>query len=411
MCASRHSTANGTSNFFRMKASIWIPHVLCAIVGISAWIEINALFSELGHIRKLPEGWSIASIMVIIVQMGNLAPLIFSLVKNKPSLQFSMVIVLATGMASLVFLSIFWSWTFNVFGSERSIMLYVGTLIAASADCLSNLVFWPYVGQFPRSYITAMGTGESLSSAVSAIVSATQKAVGFGPSSFFLIILGIVVMCSAAFGVLEFKYAASLMEEAKAKVMPISASLEETSPTTHSPVWRQHWRIYMIIASIAFVQNALNLSLLPFACRSYKNAHWISQTALFIASPVSSISASFFQPRKSIIPAVCIWTMTSIFIIVAAALPLPIIKDEMKGTALMACISILSGASLAYSKVSAMLWLRSQPTPNQYGEKIGYNKDYMQRLLTVAGISMQIGSVTGAVSMFLLVNVAKVFPK
>ena len=354
--------------------------------------------------------------MVFIVQIGNVVPLVFTLIPNKPHLKWSMVLVLCIGVSSLICLAVSWDHTYVFFGEKRSVMLYIGTFLAAGADCLSNVVFWPYVGQFQRSYITAMGTGESLSSAVSAIVSSSQKAIGFSPSVFFVVLLGIVLLCSLAFLVLETKYAESLARDAKSKAVSlatlptISALSEECcSDQTSIPPqagWKAEIPTLAIIASIAFVQNALNLSLLPLACKGYKNAHWISQNAMFIAAPVMSISASFFQPKKSMIPAVCCWIATSVFIIVAASMTSPVIADESTGTGVMAAVAILSGASLSYSKVSAMLLLRSkQPAES------GYNKEFTQKLLTAAGVSMQIGSIVGAVSMFLLVQVAGVFPK
>jgi riboflavin transporter 2 len=388
----------------------WLPHLLCAIVGISAWIEINGIFSELGLMKGLPEGKAIASIIVVIVQIGNLVPLLFSLLPKKPHLRWSMVIVLAIGVSSLVFLSILWDRTFNMFGSERSLMLYVGTFIAAGADCLSNIVFWPYVGQFPRSYITAMGTGESLSSAVSAIVATSQKAIGFSPSVFFVVLTAIVLCCSTAYAVLETRFAEGLREEARqsAETLPKATNEMEESTIAESnsmrvpepAPWKADLPVLAVIAGIAFVQNGLNPSLLPFACKGYKNAHFISQNALFVASPIMSISASFFKPKKSMVPAIAIWIATSVFIIVSAALSNPITEDQTTGTAIMATVAILSGSSLAYSKVSAMLLLRSRHSPG---------KDFMKRLMTAAGTAMQVGSVLGAVSMFTLVQ-SNVFP-
>ena len=406
-----------------MICKAWIPHLLCAIVGISAWIEINGIFVELGHMKNLPEGKSMASIIVITVQLGNIFPLIFSLLPTRPPLRWSMVVVLCFGLASLIFLAICWSQTYFVAGSERSVMLYIGTFIAAGADCLSNLVFWPYVGQFPKSYITAMGTGESMSSAVSAIVSSSQKAIGFSSSTFFVVLVAIVGLCSVAYAILEVRYAPALCEEAKSNCVysgDIPAACTDNSVTAASggealkqtsPIWKDHWTIFAVIASIAFVQNALNPSLLPYASRGNKEAYLIAQNALFIATPLASLSASFFKPRKSIVPAICIWVATSIFIIIAASIPGPVIHSQSGHTALLVIVMVCSGASLAYSKVSAMLWLRSKQLPSEYGEFAGYNKEFTQRLMTAAGISMQIGSVTGAVSLFLLVQVAQVFPK
>jgi riboflavin transporter 2 len=395
-----------------MRSDVWIPHVLCAIVGVSAWIEINGIFSELGHMQMLPEKWTLASIIVIIVQIGNIAPLIFSMIKNKPPLKWSMVLVLSMGFSSMVFLAFFWSWTYTMFGADRSLMLYIGSWIAASADCLSNLVFWPYVGQFPRSYITAMGTGESLSSAVSAAVAASQKAFGFTPSVFFIILGVTVVLSSIAFAVLESRYAPSLCELARSKSVPITQPDTEEKPSqtsteTTRPIWREHLAVLSIIAGLSFVQNGLNPSLLPIACRFYKNAYWIAQNASFVAAPMASISASFFQPRKSIWIAVFLWLACSVFTIVCSIVSEPIIVDEAAGTGVMTIVAIVSGAALAYTKVSAMLWLRSVNKAKD-GTDI-YDKQMMQRILTAGGVSMQIGSVAGAVTTFLLVNVAKVF--
>ena len=399
----------------KMLSEMWVPHLLCAIVGISAWIEINGLFSELGLLKSLPEGYGIASILVIIVQIGNLVPLCFSMLPKKPRLPVSMIIVLSMGVSSLVFLACLWDMTVVIFGKERSLLLYIGTFMAAGADCLSNIVFWPYVGQFPQSYITAMGTGESLSSAVSAIVATSQKAIGFSPSVFFVVLTAIVLCCSTAFAVLEMKYAKALQDEVKAasEVLPKSTGLDlDESAVTETPtiaqpdkpVWKSNLSTLAIIAGIAFVQNGLNTSLLPYACKGYPNAHFISQNALFVAAPVMSISASFFKPRKSMIPAIMIWIATSIFIIVSAALPNPIVTDPVAGTGLMATVAILSGSSLAYSKVSAMLLLRSKKAPQS-----ACGKEFMKSLMTAAGTAMQIGSVLGAASMFSLVQ-AGVFP-
>lgn len=390
-----------------MKTDTWLPHVLCAIVGISAWIEVNALFSELGIMKNLPEGRALPSIVVMLVQIGNIFPLLFSLIPRKPELRWSMMLVLSLGIASLVFLSILWEKTYHIFGEERSLMLYIGGFMAAGADCLSNIVFWPYVGQFPRSYITAMGTGESLSSAVSAVVAASQKAAGFSPSWFFLIILMIVILSSTAFLYLETKYAKNLADQARMTAVELSSPLPiEEGDTDMSrlevPSWRSDIWVFAIIAGIAFVQNGLNPSLLPYACKGYSNAYWISQNALFVASPVMSISASFIKPRKSIFPAVFCWVISSVFIITAAGSAAPLFADQTVGKIVTVTVSIISGASLAYSKVSAMLLLRSKRAPKG-------DRKFMQSLMTKAGIAMQVGSVCGAVSMFLLIQVGKVF--
>ena len=56
--------------------------LLAILFGISSWISINGLWVELPLlVEKLPESWSLASYLSIIVQIANLGPLTIGLLR------------------------------------------------------------------------------------------------------------------------------------------------------------------------------------------------------------------------------------------------------------------------------------------------------------------------------------------
>ena len=64
--------------FVRLKSRLILIDVLAILFGISAWISINGLWVELPIlVNKLPEKWSLASYLSVIVQIGNLGPITY----------------------------------------------------------------------------------------------------------------------------------------------------------------------------------------------------------------------------------------------------------------------------------------------------------------------------------------------
>ncbi|KAF4695688.1 hypothetical protein FOZ60_003701 [Perkinsus olseni] len=275
--------------------------LLFVLIGGSAWIETNALFSELWAVAPvLPESWNLASYLVVIIQLGNIAPLVYSYLP-KPPLWIAMLIVLLSSGFSMFLAAGIWDITANVFGAEHSVGLLVSALIASMSDCLSNLVFWPYAGGFGAhpSYLAALATGESLSSAASAAVVAVQKAIGFGPSVYFAVIGCIVLVCTGAFLLLHLHYKKSAETD---------TDYEESSSTTSSPsvgsagqeerglFTRESRRFigpFLLIGWLSFVQNALTPTFLPFAARAYPSGYLLAQNVLFACRPVASMGAAW----------------------------------------------------------------------------------------------------------------------
>ena len=62
----------------RIKSRLVLIDVLAILFGISSWISINGLWVELPLlVNRLPESWSLASYLSVIVQIANLGPITY----------------------------------------------------------------------------------------------------------------------------------------------------------------------------------------------------------------------------------------------------------------------------------------------------------------------------------------------
>jgi hypothetical protein len=274
--------------------------VLFVLVGVSAWIAIQSLFSELSvMLKQLPEGPSVASQLVLAIQCGNLGPMVYSLLR--PRLRTGMIFVLFSGLAALVFVALTWNRTVNVAGYERSLFLILGTFLSAVADCTSNLVFWPYASSFGAPYVTALALGESCSSAVTALVFFLQKTLIFcSPTSFFMIIAAIVSVCVCAFFLLEFHYGAKMVEKGEEAVVGgtnVSAAYPDVPDASAREILRAEWKLLLVIVWMSMVQNGFTPSILPLVAGP---AYGTAQNVLFFMAPFSSLLAAWLRPKRSL---------------------------------------------------------------------------------------------------------------
>ena len=98
--------------------------------------------------------------------------------------------------------------------------------------------------------------------------------------------------------------------------------------------------------------------------------------------------------------------MFRVFFLVLAVLGASVkVTSSSTESAAVVLVAVLSGASITFTKSSAMLWLR------QRSAQQGGAKAHTQRVMQYAGTMMQVGSFCGAGAMFLLINVAGVFKK
>ena len=65
----------------RDRRNIFVD-ILAVLFGISSWISINGLWVELPLlVERLPEAWTLASYLSVIVQLANIGPITIGLVR------------------------------------------------------------------------------------------------------------------------------------------------------------------------------------------------------------------------------------------------------------------------------------------------------------------------------------------
>jgi hypothetical protein len=71
---------------------VFLIDSLFVLFGISSWVAINGLWVETPIlVQKLPEAWNLASYIVVITQLANIGPIIYSIIKFKFSVEVSFI--------------------------------------------------------------------------------------------------------------------------------------------------------------------------------------------------------------------------------------------------------------------------------------------------------------------------------
>jgi hypothetical protein len=132
-------------------AAVDVPvFLLVALLGTSSWIAITGVFAELPLIiDALPEGWAVGSALSLVIQLANVAPVAFFVaarVRGRAPLGAAMAAVVALGTLAMALLAATWR---PPAGARHSTALIALTFMAALADCLSTVTYYPFVARFP----------------------------------------------------------------------------------------------------------------------------------------------------------------------------------------------------------------------------------------------------------------------
>src|SRR5688572_5030584 len=127
-----------------LKSSVWV-YFLMTIWALSTWITVNGVFSQIPIFMKvLPEKYTIATNIVLMVQIANFFPFAFLIisifVNTKNTYNFDTIaiyFILALGLISIILFGIFWNYTIYIFGREVSLPFYILLFFVASTDCLT----------------------------------------------------------------------------------------------------------------------------------------------------------------------------------------------------------------------------------------------------------------------------------
>lgn len=157
--------------------------LLAILFGIGSWICVNSMFIQLPLIvSKAPESWSLPSYLSIIIQLGNIGPLCYTLFQKYSSrkLKDSYVIlgIYVIGCTSSISMAFLYQKTAIVAGENRSVALMALGFCFAVVGCTSSVLFMPYMGRFREIYLITYLIGEGLSGFLSSIMALIQGVGG-----------------------------------------------------------------------------------------------------------------------------------------------------------------------------------------------------------------------------------------
>ncbi|XP_055706279.1 solute carrier family 52, riboflavin transporter, member 3-B-like [Phlebotomus papatasi] len=413
---------------------------LAILFGIGSWIGINSTFVQFPLlVAAAPEGWDLPSYIVVIIQLGNLGPLAYTLVQKyspKKILDANVIYgILTVGCAAALAMCFVYDVTAIVGGVERSVWLFVVVFFLALVGCSSSVLFMPYMGRFREIYLITYLIGEGLSGFLPSILALIQGVGGnahcvlrnntegqpeyelytppprFETQHFFAFVTTFMAVSLGAFILLENlricrkEYVAVKIEKGNKYTYDESSkfnesgeqlSVQEDSQVTSLSVTT--YRILLILmAIICMFGNGIFPSIQSYSCLPYGNiAYHLTVTLSSIANPLACFLAVFLPHTSirlitilsSIATAIGIYAVTT-----AVMSPAPPLLGNIWGEILVVISWTILNGLISYMKLSITSIFRFQ------GGK---------SLVWVGGVS-QVGSFTGAILAFVLINYAGIF--
>jgi len=445
-------------------------------------------------VNKAPEGWNLPSYLIVIIQLGNIGPLLYSLGNRVyPHIVEERLVthvIIAVAILSSFLLGFTWELTSVVGGNDHSTALFALVFFLALMACTSSVTFIPFMGRFKPGYFVAFFVGQGVSGLLPSVValiqgvgassvkcpSALKRTISsillqpnlnstsdknsssvqplsivpeeprFTANAFFFFIFAILLLCEACFLLLNYlpkakrewivpKKSEKSSKPVKDEQKPLehhtrnnSETLNEPSEllelelttvdkdsqsslvsdtvysetvedTNDSPTLSMRSLLFVLLIQVYLnaIFNGVVPSVLSYACLPYgEKAYHLAVALSSIANPVASLF--FYVVALHSVKFIALWTLVYSFpcayiIGMAAKSPCPILHDNVGGAFLIIFMTISSMAIGGYLRTAVSTLLRNQ------GKKA----------LLWCGITIQLGSFIGAVLMFPLVNIVKVF--
>jgi riboflavin transporter 2 len=153
--------------------------VFVCLFAVSSWIDINGVWVEVPLlVNELPEGWNLPSYLVVIIQVANVGPLVYTVARkvapdrvHEPPVVY---LIICVGAVACLLLAFLWQRTTFIGGSEHSTALLTLCAFLSLVDCTSSVVYLPYMAAFRAQYLTSFYVGEGLSGLLPALVGLAQ---------------------------------------------------------------------------------------------------------------------------------------------------------------------------------------------------------------------------------------------
>ncbi|KAH8359035.1 hypothetical protein KR093_004070, partial [Drosophila rubida] len=408
----------------------WIVDLLAIFFGIGTWLGVNGTFIQLPLlVNEAPEGWSLPSYLSVMVQVGNLGPLLYTAFQKyspwKLNDGWTIHAVLTIGTLSCLLTAFFYNKTAELMGSEHSVALFVLTIFTALNACTSSVLFMPYMGRFKEQYMVTYFIGEGLSGllpSVTALVQGIGTSGGcvlvnvtetgeeiyahetqpplFDTKVFFLILFGLMVLSYIGYTLL---HALPLARREYAQVTVSKGNKyeygqDDNQPTKVQQLSRgQYIGMLLLMGAISLFSNGMFGSIQSYSSAPYgTQAYHLSATLSVIANPVACFLAMFLHftsLRVIYVLSVLIAVLTSYVFTTAMLSPYPPLYDQTIGTVLVVTAWTLVLGIVSYTKLGITTVMRAQGG---------------QSLVWVGAIT-QLGSAIGAISIFFAINYTRFF--
>uniref|UniRef100_A0A3Q0SPJ9 Riboflavin transporter n=1 Tax=Amphilophus citrinellus TaxID=61819 RepID=A0A3Q0SPJ9_AMPCI len=424
-------------------SSAAVSHGLMALFAMGSWISVNSLWVEIPVlVGALPEGWNLPAYLSVLIAFGNLGPIAVTITHHcapgrlNERLAIHCIQILA--VVTSIFLAIFWSHTVAVAGEQRSVPFLLLTFVLSLVCCTSNVTFLPFMFRYPPQYIRTFFIGQGLSALFPCIVALGQgvgklecKSVNgtvkpehlkenFPVQNFFWFLFVMLSISALSFWALtqrpaEAQQDSPPQESANAAAAkdgeetrrlynggaPVS---EEQVQVEEQPPPQTFWtprNVFLLL--LLTVSNALTNGVLPsvqsFSCLPYGTVTFHLSVVLGnIANPLACFLAMFVVLRSSThlgFLALAGGAFAAYLMALAALSPCPPLLGNPAGVALVIVSWIAFTGLFSYLKVVIGTLLH----------EAGH------AALLWCGISIQAGSLIGAIVMFPLVNFYHVFAR
>lgn len=354
--------------------------ILSGLFGISAWLSVNAVYTQLPLlIETAPEGWNLPSYLSILIQMANIGPILFSILKRycpscvRDSVLIFLIMVLGT--ISLLLMSLFYDVHMTVFSGSHSIPLFILTFCIALVGCTSSVLFIPFMNNYPEIHLVSYLVGEGLSGFIPSIVSLVQgvgitncinvtdainatKSVPvntpplFSSRLFFILMCFLMCMSTLSFLLLNRLPSCKAVRVRKQSITTSRSSTMETAhnnglhmenpiPISNASTLSPSLYIGLLLLQsvISMFANGILPSIQSFSCLPYGSfAYHLAVNLANMANPAACFVA-FFLPRtslKSISIMSIMATVTVVYNVLTAALsPHPPLQHNAWGILLV----------------------------------------------------------------------------
>lgn len=370
-----------------------VTYILVIFFGVGAWVAINGLWVELPIIvQEIPEGWTLPSYLTVMIQIGNIGPLAFTIFNiyfpkrvNEVSVSYA---IIAIGVASCSLLALFWRETSYIAGGNRSVALLALCFTLSTVDCTSSVTFVPYMASLRAVYLSPYFLGEGMSGLFPSLVAlgqgvgegathspcmafpvvnsskstnSTSQSWGPGPKFsvevFFWFLTAMMVVCGGAFICLN-NLPVTRRQKVKNTTLTTSSSdvyelqvVEngQKSPCKHyvdNPVIQSTMKENVYLLVVLAIINGLSNGIIPaiqsYACIPYSYyIYHLTLTLSNIANPVTCLIFPFIRTKSVVlisILSVIYCGMCTYILVIASQSPNVLLQCNDAGAVLIVSI-------------------------------------------------------------------------